>query len=210
MKSILVLATSSILFALAGSSQAAAAENAASPVAGKDAGDVSNTLGNGAEDAGPPTAGEPSTRYEETRGGVTARIEKVSLEHIVNGKAWLRRQHGPKWRESMRSDLPAESFHIVRVFVSLSGPLDHSEQQIITYRFGEDLSRIDGLAEFDPPVWKTRLPDLELADKARGMTFWAVVEEGTEVEQYFPVKASIELTTRGGERVRFALAGTLN
>jgi hypothetical protein len=40
-----------------------------------------------------------SARYEQSCNGVTVRIEKVTMDRVMNGPAWFRKAYGSDWHK---------------------------------------------------------------------------------------------------------------
>jgi hypothetical protein len=144
-------------------------------------------------------------RYEQSRNGVTVRIEKVTLDRVTNGPAWFRKAYGPDWQKHVTSILRTDScsFRIVRIFVSVSGSVT---KQALSCEFGRDQSRMDGVAEFGARGWRRQLPDMDVDPEATGLISWAIVEAGASIDQLFPVKVELDVIAEDGEKATFQFA----
>jgi hypothetical protein len=141
------------------------------------------------------------TRAMQTRDGVTVRIEKITLERVLNGPGWLRKQYDFDWQKYVPKDFQSDSFRVVQVFMSVSGAAEGGASS--SFELGKGVSRIDGIAEFAPSMWRRRLPDVEVDHAALGLIYWAVIEGDKSLEAIFPVKAKLKVTTEGDKKVEF-------
>jgi hypothetical protein len=152
-------------------------------------------------------ATEKSDRYfsNQSRNGVTVRIEKVTLERVMDGPAWFRKAYGPDWQKYVTSDLRTDScsFRIVRIFVSVSGSV---KKQALSCEFSRDQSRMDGVAEFGARGWRRQLPDMDVDPEVRGLIFWAIIKGDATIEQLFPGEVKLDVTTERGEKATFKFA----
>lgn len=145
---------------------------------------------------------EALTRAVQTRDGVTVRIEKVSLDRILNGAGWLRKVHSPDWQKHVPKDFYSDSFRVARIFVSVNGGTKGTS----SFEFGKNpsrVTRISGVAEFDPPLWQRQLPDIEVDEAAKGHIFWAVIEGDTAIDAVFPATVGLEVITEDGKKTKF-------
>ncbi len=141
------------------------------------------------------------SQYEQTQGGVTVRIEKITFERVTNGPAWFRRQYGADWRKYVWKDFQNDSFRIIRVFVSETPP---GKDRTFSFELGRG-SQVGshGVAEFDPKVWQRQLPDLDVDPAARGIIFWARVKDDATIEDLFPGEVKFDVTTENGKTFTF-------
>lgn len=150
--------------------------------------------------------------HEQTRDGVTVRIEKIVRERVFNSVAWLRKQYGQDWPKEVPPDFTPEPFQVVRVFVSVTtnetapGPIKKTGGSL---KLGKKLSNGQSKwgplisASFDPPLWQKELPDLKVDPEARGASFLKVVHRDTRIEDLSPAELRFQVTTSEGKEVEF-------
>src|SRR4051794_8417722 len=155
------------------------------------------------DDPAEVTVRQVTANLEQTREGVTAKVEKVVLEHVLNGAGWLRNKFGPDWRKIVPTGFTPESFRVVSVFVSVSGPLEGGMAGSFELTRGQ--LRMTGVSGFDPPDWQARLPDVAVNPEARGWESWAVLDDDS-MELLPSARAKLGVTAAGGKTVEFVFA----
>ena len=145
---------------------------------------------------------EAPTGAVQARDGVTVRVEKVSLERILNGPGWLRKVYDPDWQKYVPNGFHSDSFRVARVFVSVNGGV----KATTSLDFGKGQPRttqMSGVAVFDPAVWRRQLPDIEVDEAAKGYIFWAVIEDDAAIDAVFPATVTLEVDTDDGKKAKF-------
>lgn len=150
--------------------------------------------------------------YQQTRDGVTVRIEKIARERVFNSVGWFRQQDGPDWQRFAPPGFEPKPFQVVRVFVSVTRD-EAKADQIKGWSGSLELAKVRpaapsewrprGSAYFDPPLWQRQLPEIEIDPDAKGALFLKVVERNANAEELFPAELRFEVTTGQGKQLEF-------
>ncbi len=141
--------------------------------------------------------------YEESREGITVRLEKVTLERILDEPAWFRERHGPDWKETLSDGeigikLPVR---LVCFLVSVLGDADKYGPVNVT--FADYQSNIGGLAAFSPPMWQSHITSVKVDPGATGLEKWYHVRDKTTLDDLFPATVEVHVTTKSGKKLTF-------
>lgn len=151
-------------------------------------------------------------RYEQTRDGVTVRIEKIARERVLNTVGWLRKQIGPNWQNEVPPGIQSEPIQLVRILVSVTS--DETQTERIaktggTLVFAKSISGNQShwgpliTAAFDASTWQQQLPDLEVDPKAHGTIFLKAVKGSMPIGDLSPAELKFQVTTERGKEIEF-------
>jgi hypothetical protein len=153
------------------------------------------------------TAAEPRVQLEQTQNGVTVRIEKITVERVLNEPAWLRRIGGADWQQKFSDEqltalLPGKC---VTLSISFSSDKKIINQAITALEFSmsDQKHSFRGTTAFDQRSWKARLDPLPVDPKAIGLEVWKVVPPQARIQDMFPARLVVETTTEDRRESRF-------
>jgi protein-S-isoprenylcysteine O-methyltransferase Ste14 len=161
-----------------------------------------NTAPAGSESAG------PTPRYEQTRDGVTVRLEKVSVERIYNVRGFLDRHYPPQRADKaavrpMVNDMAScGSLRLIRFLVTYEGTVKSLGVSIEHPDFEQRL----GGEVFTSHDFQQRLPHIALQPDVSGAEIYSLVPEGVVPNQLFPCAVRVMITTRSGSETPFEFA----
>lgn len=161
----------------------------------------------------PKEAGKDSVNpYEQTRNGITVRVERIAVEQIFNVKGWIRKQDGMH----LPPNFEPVPFQIVHVFVSViidDAKVGKIKDTHVSFELAESpkiVSPVSGFklgmggsAFFAPPMWQKQLPNIEVDPQAKGAHFHKAVSRNAKIEDLFPAKLKYQFTTADGEKIEF-------
>jgi protein-S-isoprenylcysteine O-methyltransferase Ste14 len=143
-------------------------------------------------------------RFEQTKKGVTVRLEKVTVERIYHVRGFLDR-HYPKDRQEKQAvrrmlERSGESpLRLVRIFFSYTGPVQRIGVNVTHPRFEQ---RIGGEVHISN-TFQDRLQHIALEEDMSGAEIYAVVPEMVDMDEVFPCDVRVAITTQDGDEPTF-------
>ncbi len=125
--------------------------------------------------------------YEQSRLGVTVRLEKVAVQSVLVESA---------------DDAPKRGQRSVSVFISVTG--GGKNLGPIKASFANGYESYQSVAIFKgPPLWVSHVKGTNVDPKAAGMEFVQYVSDDFGIDELFPLKVTANVTTKTGEKVNF-------
>lgn len=153
-----------------------------------------------------PAVFDPKVRCKKTIDGITAQVEKVWVERILNEPARMDRS-GPHWRQRdfSHSAESWRSFRFVHIFISFHGAVETIKSiEQTTVEFATDhTGRSMGIARFDPPMVARRLRDIAVDPDARAIEYWVHLGKNDSLWKLFPLRIEQIVKLTNGETLTF-------
>ena len=147
----------------------------------------------------------PANAFSATQDGITVQLEKVTVDRILNSRAWLKAKanaskQGKAIAEQLQEHLPAR---LVTFSVSVVG--ETKKMGVQKVEFAVDRRGVSSENRFfSPRKWRPRLPDIEVDPQAGGIESQHLITGTTQLSEIFPARIEVQVTTPDDKVLKFS------